>query len=141
MTFWPQNKPFSQNKINFDKMETFNDILVKFIPWNSFSKFFVHFPQILTYDVILAHKWAILYQKWTIATKLIPLIIFFSKIHPWMTPWNNFLNIFKKFFYPFSQILTYNVILVKNQSFLRKRPILNQIDPFNYLIGIYFRGN
>ena len=68
---------------------------------------------------------------------------FFSQIHPYRPPWNNFLIfLVKKFFHHFPKILTYDVILPPKMrpfgTFSPKMTYFVQIDPINdYFDQIY----
>ena len=61
---------------------------------------------------------------------------FFSQIHPYIPPWNNFSNFLaKKFFDQFSKILTYDVIFTQKMrpfgKFSPKMTYFDQIDTIN----------
>ena len=68
---------------------------------------------------------------------------FFSQIHPYRPPWNNFSNFWvKKFFDHFPKILTYDVIFTPKiegiWDIFTKMTYFDQIDPINdYFDQIY----
>ena len=100
------------------------------------KKLFHHFPQILTYDVILAPKltqfWPFSHKKWPILTKWNPLMTFLTKFM-FINLTEIILKTFeRKYFLYHPKILAYFVILAPQIDpiltiFHQKLPILTKL--------------
>jgi len=105
------------------------------------KKFFAHFPQILTYDVILTPKISLFgpfSPEMTYFDKIDPINDIFDQSYANKPDWKILSKFLVKIFFDhFPKILTYDVILTQKMSlfwpFSPKMTYFDQIDPINYI--------